>query len=324
MPGWRHPVHILLALRLALLLLSADGQVPAPPVYGAYPTGGPVDGGTSVTIVGREFTSINRFVSDARCSWGDPRSWQQTVFAEQQAEMDGWAASELDLPAVPPSYFTTPTRLETVTWSDETKVSHELRSAVAVPSGATAVDILVCSSFARTAGDVSLWFSLSFTQVTGVNTTASRLEPNLMDTGATFMYYPAPRNFSNWRVTGGPIHGSSAVVIEGTGFTLGYRSQSDIDLTNLIVRCRWTDKPSVVSFRRGAPSGGCPDDAATDAAGTDSAAASGSAAEELTVVFDAPTSGREDQLEARGTPQLSRDDVDALFRFHEPGGATGA
>eukprot|EP00966_Prymnesium_polylepis_P201456 4667841-Prymnesium_polylepis.1 len=76
-----------------------------------------------------------------------------------------------------------------------------------------------------------------------------------MDTGFTFMYYPAPQNFTN-AVTGGPIEGGSAVVIQGSGFTLGYRDQSQIDMSNLIVRCRFTDKPSVVAFRRGSPSGG--------------------------------------------------------------------
>ena len=76
----------------ALLLLSFQRPAQAldvwegsPPVYGAYPTGGPVDGGTSVTIFGSEFDRINNFLSEARCSWGDPRDWQQAIFAAQQA-----------------------------------------------------------------------------------------------------------------------------------------------------------------------------------------------------------------------------------------------
>ena len=57
----------------------------SPPIYGAYPTGGPIAGGTSVTIFGTEFDEINLFPSEARCSWGDPREWQQATFAAQQA-----------------------------------------------------------------------------------------------------------------------------------------------------------------------------------------------------------------------------------------------
>ena len=70
-----------------------------------------------------------------------------------------------------------------------------------------------------------------------------------MDTGFTYMYYPAPSNFTNAAITGGPIYGGTSVVIEGSGFTRGYRSDKDIDLTNLIMRCRFTDKPSIVAFR---------------------------------------------------------------------------
>ena len=46
------------------------------------------------------------------------------------------------------------------------------------------------------------------------NATAKRQEPNLMDTGFTYMYYPAPSNFSNAAITGGPIYGGTSVVIE--------------------------------------------------------------------------------------------------------------
>jgi len=62
------------------------------------------------------------------------------------------------------------------------------------------------------------------------NATASRREPNLMDTGFTYMYYPAPSNFTNAAITGGPIHGGTSVVIDGSGFTRGYRSEADIDV----------------------------------------------------------------------------------------------
>ena len=70
-----------------------------------------------------------------------------------------------------------------------------------------------------------------------------------MDTGFTYMYYPSPSNFSNAAITGGPIYGGTSVIIEGSGVTRGYRSDKDIDLNNLIMRCRFTDKPSVVGFR---------------------------------------------------------------------------
>ena len=85
--------HAAVARTLILLLLlrdslqaavtAADIQDGSPPVYGAYPTGGPVAGGTSVTIYGSEFDKINDLPFKARCSWGDPREWQQAVFAAQ-------------------------------------------------------------------------------------------------------------------------------------------------------------------------------------------------------------------------------------------------
>ena len=74
----------------------------SPPVYGAFPTGGPIDGGTSVTIFGSEFDQINRFPSEARCSWGDPREWQQAVFAAQQVRCPTGAGQGLaHAPGVP-------------------------------------------------------------------------------------------------------------------------------------------------------------------------------------------------------------------------------
>ena len=85
----RQQPHTLLMPALPVLLLFRPVQAAniyqgSPPVYGAFPTGGPIDGGTSVTIFGSEFDQINRFPSEARCSWGDPREWQQAVFAAQQ------------------------------------------------------------------------------------------------------------------------------------------------------------------------------------------------------------------------------------------------
>ena len=103
------------ALCLALCAVAAAQQTvadSAPPVFGAYPTGGPVLGGTTVTIVGHEFGRINTVgLNRVRCSWGDPRPWQQSVFAAQQAEMDGWSPAESVLPPVPSTYFTRATRL---------------------------------------------------------------------------------------------------------------------------------------------------------------------------------------------------------------------
>ena len=99
----------------------------SPPVYGAYPTGGPVHGGTAVTIAGAEF-GINGFVNDARCSWGDPRAWQQAVFSRQQASLEGWRDDEQELPPVPPAYFTTPYDLR-----EGVPVDDELRAAFDLP-----------------------------------------------------------------------------------------------------------------------------------------------------------------------------------------------
>ena len=88
-------------MRATLLLLifrpvqAANIYEGSPPVYGAFPTGGPIDGGTSVTIFGSEFDQINRFPSEARCSWGDPREWQQAVFAAQQACPRRWLGVRL-------------------------------------------------------------------------------------------------------------------------------------------------------------------------------------------------------------------------------------
>ena len=87
--------HSVVMRAIFLLLSFRPGQAAniyegSPPVFGAFPTGGPIDGGTSVTIFGREFDQINRFPSEARCSWGDPREWQQAVFAAQQARHGRW------------------------------------------------------------------------------------------------------------------------------------------------------------------------------------------------------------------------------------------
>jgi hypothetical protein len=84
--------HSVVMRAIFLLFSFGPGQAAniyegSPPVFGAFPTGGPIDGGTSVTIFGREFDQINRFPSEARCSWGDPREWQQAVFAAQQVRL---------------------------------------------------------------------------------------------------------------------------------------------------------------------------------------------------------------------------------------------
>lgn len=116
-----------------------------------------------------------------------------------------------------------------------------------------------------------------------------------------YRYYPAPANFTNAAITGGPIHGGTTVVIEGSGFTRGYRSEGDIDLTNLIMRCRFTDKPSVVSFRA------CPRDPASLFP----------RAIPLAVVFDVPTNGMQLATDALSgqVRLLTAAAVDELFTF---------
>ena len=99
--------------------------------------------------------------------------------------------------------------------------------------GLPQADQLVCDSYPRDSGDVSLWFSLRFTEALDANATSPWIEPNLMDSGFTFMYYPPPENFSNSFVTGGPLQGGTDVVIEGGGFTKGYRNESDIDISSV-------------------------------------------------------------------------------------------
>ena len=127
-----------------------------------------------------------------------------------------------------------------------------------------------------------------------------------MDTGFTYMYYPAPSNFTNAAITGGPIHGGSSVVIEGSGFTRGYRSDNDIDLEHLIMRCRFTDKPSVVSFRV------CPPDPTSQFPG----------ATPISVVFDVPTNGMQLATDpvSGNVGLLTSYDVDKLFAFTDPYG----
>jgi hypothetical protein len=322
-------------LSTLVVLLGTTVDELAPPVYAAYPTGGPVLGGTVVTIVGKEFGRINTVgLNRVRCSWGDPRPWQQSVFATQQAEMDGWAPAESILPLVPPAYFTIATRVD-----EQVRVTPEIRSTFGLPAGVDRVDLLECPSHEREPGDVSLWFSLRFYEAVrptrsfsffsshlsehavatshlrfsrcvvsqeAVNASASRREPNLMDTGFTYMYYPPPANFTNTAITGGPIHGGTSVVIEGSGFTRGYRSVEEVDLANLIMRCRFTDRPSVVAFRV------CAADAS----------ALFPNAIPLSVLFDLPTNGLQlatDQISGFAR-RLTAQDIDALFRFSHNGG----
>ena len=156
--------------------------------------------------------------------------------------MDNWAAHELALPTVPTPYFTTPYDLRPAQ-----PVTAQLRKQLtALPASVTEVDMLVCDSAPRRAGDFSLWFSLRYAVAlidangdvaeTPEQAVYQRVEPNLLDTGFTFMYYPPPVNFTNEFVTGGPLQGGTQVVIEGSGFTKGYRNESEIDLSQLIVR----------------------------------------------------------------------------------------
>ena len=156
--------------------------------------------------------------------------------------MDNWAAHELELPTVPTPYFTTPYDLRPAQ-----PVTAQLRKQLtALPASVTEVDMLVCDSAPRRAGDFSLWFSLRYAVAlidangdvaeTPEQAVYQRVEPNLLDTGFTFMYYPPPVNFTNEFVTGGPLQGGTQVVIEGSGFTKGYRNESEIDLSQLIVR----------------------------------------------------------------------------------------
>jgi hypothetical protein len=155
-PGAKAAAHVLL---LACVASTTQQQHDlAPPVYGAYPTGGPVLGGTTVTIAGKEFGGINTIgLNRVRCSWGDPRPWQQSVFAAQQAEMDGWSPAESVLPVVPPIYVTTATRVDA-----QVAVTPALRATFGLPTGVDRVDLLECPSHEREAGDVNLWFSLRF------------------------------------------------------------------------------------------------------------------------------------------------------------------
>ena len=292
-------------LLAAAVAVVADTTENAPPVYGAYPTGGPVHGGTTITIVGKEFGRINTVgLNRVRCSWGDPRPWQQAVFATQQSEMDGWSAHEAELAAVPPVYFTQATQLLA-----EVPVTPLLRATFGLPADVTEVDLLECPSHEHVAADVSLWFSLRFYTIEAANATADRYEPNLMDTGFTYMYYPAPENFTNAAITGGPVAGGTLVVIDGTGFTGGFRNASDIDLSNLIMRCRFTDKPSVISFLVGSAEHGCDADPLT-----------GTLA--LSVVFDMPTNGLQlARAKGNGFAQpLRQAEVDELFTFASTNG----
>ena len=268
------------ALLLPLLLILPPGSrstgqnEKAPPVYSAYPTGGPVQGGTTVTIVGREFSRISTGVLNrVKCHWGNPQDWEQAVLARQQADRSGWSDDEASLPEVPPEYFTEATQL-----LSEVTVTPELRATFDVPASISRVDMLKCPSYPRVSGQVSLWFSLRYITLAGTSAGTTFIEPNLMDTGSTYIYYPAPANFTNAAITGGPVTGGTEVVIEGIGFTGGYLNESSIDLADTLIRCRFTDKPSIVAFRVGSQPDGCEADALTGAV-------------PLSVIFDIPTNG---------------------------------
>ena len=268
------------ALLLPLLLILPPGSrstshnEKAPPVYSAHPTGGPVQGGTTVTIVGREFSRISTGVLNrVKCHWGNPQDWEQAILARQQADRSGWSDDEASLPEVPPEYFTEATQLLT-----EVTVTPELRATFDVPASISRVDMLKCPSYPRVSGLVSLWFSLRYITLAGTTVGTTFIEPNLMDTGFTYIYYPAPANFTNAAITGGPVTGGTEVVIEGIGFTGGYLNESHIDLADTLIRCRFTDKPSIVAFRVGSQPDGCEADALTGAV-------------PLSVIFDIPTNG---------------------------------
>jgi hypothetical protein len=268
------------ALLLPLLLILPPGSrstshnEKAPPVYSAHPTGGPVQGGTTVTIVGREFSRISTGVLNrVKCHWGNPQDWEQAILARQQADRSGWSDDEASLPEVPPEYFTEATQLLT-----EVTVTPELRATFDVPASISRVDMLKCPSYPRVSGLVSLWFSLRYITLSGTTVGTTFIEPNLMDTGFTYIYYPAPANFTNAAITGGPVTGGTEVVIEGIGFTGGYLNESHIDLADTLIRCRFTDKPSIVAFRVGSQPDGCEADALTGAV-------------PLSVIFDIPTNG---------------------------------
>jgi len=233
-----------------------------------------VQGGTTVTIVGREFSRISTGVLNrVKCHWGNPQDWEQAILARQQADRSGWSDDEASLPEVPPEYFTEATQLLT-----EVTVTPELRATFDVPASISRVDMLKCPSYPRVSGLVSLWFSLRYITLAGTTVGTTFIEPNLMDTGFTYIYYPAPANFTNAAITGGPVTGGTEVVIEGIGFTGGYLNESHIDLADTLIRCRFTDKPSIVAFRVGSQPDGCEADALTGAV-------------PLSVIFDIPTNG---------------------------------
>jgi len=293
------------ALLLPLLLILPPGSrstsqnEKAPPVYSAHPTGGPVQGGTTVTIVGREFSRISTGVLNrVKCHWGNPQDWEQAILARQQADRSGWSDDEASLPEVPPEYFTEATQLLT-----EVTVTPELRATFDVPASISRVDMLKCPSYPRVSGLVSLWFSLRYITLAGTTVGTTFIEPNLMDTGFTYIYYPAPANFTNAAITGGPVTGGTEVVIEGIGFTGGYLNESHIDLADTLIRCRFTDKPSIVAFRVGSQPDGCEADALTGAV-------------PLSVIFDIPTNGI--QLAATAFNGFSRQLTGEQVRYTAP------
>jgi len=292
-------------LLLPLLLILPPGSrstshnEKAPPVYSAHPTGGPVQGGTTVTIVGREFSRISTGVLNrVKCHWGNPQDWEQAILARQQADRSGWSDDEASLPEVPPEYFTEATQLLT-----EVTVTPELRATFDVPASISRVDMLKCPSYPRVSGLVSLWFSLRYITLAGTTVGTTFIEPNLMDTGFTYIYYPAPANFTNAAITGGPVTGGTEVVIEGIGFTGGYLNESHIDLADTLIRCRFTDKPSIVAFRVGSQPDGCEADALTGAV-------------PLSVIFDIPTNGI--QLAATAFNGFSRQLTGEQVRYTAP------
>ena len=320
-----------LSLRSALSHEPADARAPQPPIYGAYPTAGPVRGGTTVTIAGSDFRHIVRFVEEARCSWGDPREWQQAIFARQLAAMEGWSADDgVLLPAVPPVYLNMPTRVLNVEDPSEAE-----RSVLSVPASLTHVDHLLCSSHAHAAGPVSLWVSLRFlSEAEGLNDSAPIYEPNLMDTGVRFTYYLDPVNFTS-AVTGGPLEGGTLLHIDGRGFAAVGGNGSGIssgaeneelaeelveELEEELVRCRFTDKPSVVEFTQGIVAAIAANASAASAAHPACVPDDGT----LAVRFDLPTDGFASvggtTSGVPGGHEVDAEYVEALLRLHDAGG----
>ena len=54
-----------------------------PHVYGIIPTGGPMRGGTEVTVLGHGFRGLDGDISVARCQFGELTSWGRVVHIDE-------------------------------------------------------------------------------------------------------------------------------------------------------------------------------------------------------------------------------------------------